>query len=91
LYAVYSPITREAFGDFGAAMRTSSVRFWAVEHGFGMLIALALVHMGRIRIRKAEPSRRPRTAAIFFGLSLLAILISLPWPGTANGRPLLRW
>ena len=91
LYAFLSPITRAAFGDFGAAMKNSGLRFWAVEHVFGMLIGVALAHVGRVRARKTDSLRRHRVTAIFFGLALAAILASIPWPGTPNGRPLLRW
>ena len=91
LYTWLSPITHEAFASMGAAMKSSSLRFWAVEHVFGMVVALAFAHIGRVRIRKAEPARRRKVAAIFFGLALLALLASIPWPGTPNGRPLVRW
>ena len=91
LYVWLSPITHEAFRGMGAAMKSRSLRFWAVEHVFGMVVALAFAHVGRVRIRKADPARRRKLAAIFFGLALLALLASIPWPGTPNGRPLLRW
>lgn len=90
LYAGVSPMTRVVFADFGAAMGNSMLRFWAVEHLFGMVVALALVHIGRVRIRKADPVRRRRLALIFYGLALAVILASIPWPGTPAGRPLLR-
>jgi hypothetical protein len=92
LYFVLSPMTQLAFQDFGAAMRTSGIRFWAVEHLFGMVVGIALAHIGRTRIRKATTdARRHRLAAIFFGLALLAILSSIPWPGMPSARPLFRW
>ena len=91
LYFAFSPITRAALGDFGGAMKVSQVRFFAVEHVFGMLVALALAHIGRARIAKASPGRRPRLAAIFYGLAMVAILASIPWPGMPAGRPLFRW
>lgn len=92
LYFVLSPLTRRALDDFGAAMRTSSIRFWAVEHVFGMVVAVALVHIGRSRIRKAPTDeKRHRLALIFFGLALIAILAAIPWPGLPNERPLFRW
>lgn len=92
LYFALSPITRQAFDDFGAAMRTSGIRFWAVEHLLGMVIAIALAHVGKSRIRKAATdARRHRLALIFFGLALLAVLVSIPWPAMPNGRPLFRW
>src|SRR5688572_21007323 len=53
LYVWLSPITQVAFADFGAAMRNAGVRFWAVEHLLGMVIAIALAHIGRAKIRSA--------------------------------------
>jgi hypothetical protein len=92
LYFVLSPFTQQAFDDFGAAMRVSPLRFWAVEHVLGMTIGMALTHIGRARIRKATSDRRRhRLAVIFFGLALLVIVASIPWPGMPNGRPLFRW
>jgi hypothetical protein len=91
LYAWLSPLTREAFRDIGAAMKSHGLRFWAVEHIFGMIVALAIAHVGRARIRKADPSRRHRVALTFFGLAFLVIVASIPWPGAPYGRPLLRW
>jgi hypothetical protein len=91
LYVFLSPLTHAAFADFGAAMKNSGLRFWAVEHVVGMVIGLALVHIGRARARKTDSLRRHRVAAIFFGLALVVILASIPWPAMPYGRPLLRW
>ena len=92
LYLVLSPLTQTAFENMAATMRNSSLRFWSVEHPFGMMIALVLVHVGRVRIRKASTDEsRHQTAAIFFVIALVIILLSLPWPGTLNARPLFRW
>lgn len=91
LYFFVSTITAAALRDFGAAMKDAGLRFWAVEHVFGMLIALTFAHVGRVRVRKADSLRRHRTAAIFFGLALVVILASIPWPGTPTARPLFRW
>jgi hypothetical protein len=91
LYFFLSPFTADAMKDFGAAMKNSGLRFWAVEHAFGMLVGVALAHVGRARIRRVEVTRRHKMAAIFFGLAIIAILVSIPWPGTSNGRPLVRW
>ena len=91
LYVGLSPMTQAAFEDFGAAMGNSTLRFWAVEHLFGMLVALALVHVGRVRVRKtADAVRRHKVAALFFGLALLALVLTIPWPGTLAARPLFR-
>jgi hypothetical protein len=92
LYAVLSPITWAAFQDFGGAMRESVARFWAVEHAFGMLVAVALAHIGRSRVHKTgNDGKRHKLAAIFFTLALIVVLTSIPWPGLKHGRPLLPW
>jgi hypothetical protein len=92
LYLALSPITRGAFQDFGAAMRDTVVRFWAVEHAFGMILGMTLAHIGRSRVHKTgNDVRRHKLAAIFFILAMLAILASIPWPTLPHGRPLLRW
>jgi hypothetical protein len=92
LYVWLSPITHAAFQDFGSVMGNAGLRFWAIEHPVGMIVGIALAHIGRGRLRKIGPdARRHRTTAIFFTLSLLLIIASIPWPGGANARPLFRW
>lgn len=91
LYFVLSPITAAALDDFGTAMKAPQLRFFAVEHVFGTLIAIALAHVGRGKVKKAPIERRARIAMIFYGLSLIALLASIPWPGMPAGRPLFRF
>ena len=90
LYFGLSPITTHALQNFGEAMKNSQLRFFAVEHVFGMLIALVLAHIGTAKIRRAPEARRGKLALIFYGLALVAILASIPWPGLPAGRPLFR-
>jgi hypothetical protein len=90
LYFVYSPYTALALDDFGNAMRSSDLRFWAVEHPFGPIVGLALLHIGRARAKKmTDGLRKHRTTAIFFALALIAIAAAIPWPGTPHPRPLI--
>src|SRR6185436_13217816 len=49
LYFFLSPFTADAMKDFGAAMKNPGLRFWAVEHAFGMLVGVVLAHVGRVR------------------------------------------
>ena len=91
LYFVLSPFTRAALGDFAGAMKNAQLRFFVVEHLVGMVIAVALAHIGRKKIGQARPERRARLAFIFYGLALVAILASIPWPGLPAGRPLFRF
>jgi hypothetical protein len=91
MYFALSPITTAALQDFMGAMRVSVLRFWAIEHLFGMIVAVALVHAGRSRTKKlTDQAARHKAAATCFVLALLAILISIPWPGLPQGRPLIR-
>jgi len=57
LHVFLSPVTRRAMDDMGAAMKDPELRFWAVEHGAVMLIALLAVHVGRILGRRARSDR----------------------------------
>jgi hypothetical protein len=92
LYFWLSPITTAALHDFGGAMANSGLRFWAVEHPVGMIVGIALAHIGRGRLKRiTHDVKRHRTTAIFFTLALLIIVASIPWPGSPNGRPWLRW
>ena len=91
LYGLLSPTTYTALANMGAAMKDPTLRFYAVEHLVIMVGAIALVHIGRARARKARTDgARHRTAAIFFTLALLLILLGTPWPFRDIGRPLLR-
>lgn len=89
LYFVLSPLTRQALADFGAAMRTPAIRYWAMDHAMGMLIAVICAHVGLVLARKGQITRSShRRAAIWFGISLLLIIALIPWPGTAHARAL---
>jgi hypothetical protein len=91
LYFVFSPLTKAALGDFAAVMPDPLMRFWAVEHVFGMVIGVVLAHVGMTRARRAATDTlRHRRVAIFFILALLVMLASIPWPGRVYGRPFFR-
>ena len=91
LYLALSPFTAQAMQDFGAAMRTPQLRFWAVEHITMMFAAVILAHVGRVLARKARtPAAKRMRLIVCFGLSTLLMIAGTPWPGTMNGRPLFR-
>jgi len=92
LYFWLSPLTRSAFSDFGGAMGVAVTRFWAVEHVFGMVVAMVLAHVAQVRVRRIQNGRRKHmVTAIFYTLALVALLAAIPWPGMPNERPLFRW
>ena len=91
LYLVLSPFTAEAMRDFGAAMKNPGLRFFAVEHLTLMLVAVVVTHVGRVLARKAKtPAAKRMRMAMCFGLATLLMLLAIPWPGLAHGRPLFR-
>jgi hypothetical protein len=73
-------------GGMGAAMKDGAARFWAVEHFAGMFIAIILITLGA-RARKLNVSdlAKHKKVLTYFGLALLLILVSIPWPFRAEG------
>jgi hypothetical protein len=91
LYAFVSPIVRQGLRNFSVAMQISVVRFFMIEHAIGMIAAIALVHIARVKIRKAaDADRKHRLAMVFYGIALVLMIISIPWPGLPVARPLFR-
>lgn len=67
-------------GIVGFNMRDDASRRFLVEHPLAMLAALALIHIGRARVRKqADDAGKFKQALIFFGLALLLMLLLIPW------------
>jgi hypothetical protein len=64
----------------GEVMKNAAMRFYSVEHAFTMILAWVLVHVGRTAVKKAAPENKHKRMLLFFGLGLLLILISIPWP-----------
>jgi len=92
LYFAISPNMAAIRADFGAAMRSSQLRFFAVEHLSGMVVALVLAHLGRILARKAAtPASRRTRQIVCYGLATLVMALATPWPGLPYGRPFFRF
>jgi hypothetical protein len=88
------------FGTFGIAkgvpegvsvMKNATYRFYWVEHPVMMIIAIALITVGRGQAKKSIPDvTKYKKAFWFFLLALLVILAAIPWPGRAEiGRALV--
>jgi hypothetical protein len=92
LYFGLSPFTREAMTNVGAALRNPGLRFWAITHVTMMVIALVAVRAGRVFAMGDRTSAARRNGrCICFGISVLAMVLGVPWPGLAGGRPLFRY
>jgi bacteriorhodopsin len=79
--------------DMGNTMKDTRLRFFAVEHIAMMIIAWLLVHIGYSAVKRADTdAKKHKKMLIFFGLALLLILASIPWPfREAIAKPLFRW
>lgn len=79
LYFV-SPIVQTGLQDMAAAMKSTEIRFWTVEHSVGMLAAIALATVGRASSkRKTSALAKHRVVAIYFILSLILMAAMIPW------------
>jgi hypothetical protein len=91
LYFFISPITRLGLRNFAAAMQINVARFFTIEHVIGMVIGIALVHIARVKIRKAaDADRKHRLALVLYGIALVVMILLIPWPGLPAARPLFR-
>jgi hypothetical protein len=73
------------------AMHSNASRFWKVEHITGMLIAIVLLHLGRVFYKKKnwEEAKRYQRWFVFFFVAFVIIMATIPWPfreaGIARG------
>jgi len=85
--AVGFALIKNEVGGMKEVMKDAAARFWAVEHISSMLIAIVLITIGHIRLKKGG---KPNLTATFYLIALLLILSAIPWPFRAGiGRPWL--
>jgi hypothetical protein len=81
VYFFFSPIAKMGMENMGAAMKDPVVRFFTVEHEVMAIIALALVHIGYSKVKKAATdAQKHKYALIFYGIVLLILVKLVPWP-----------
>jgi hypothetical protein len=89
----FSGVWFDRLKHLGDNMKDANLRFFTMEHELFMILAWILVHVGRAGVKKAltSPAKFKRSL-IFFGITLLLILIAMPWPfREAVARPWFRW
>ena len=80
LYFFLSPIVDSALNDFGAAMKNSGLRFWAVEHILVNVIAVVVAQIGRSKAKKAvDIVRKHKLTAIYYTIAFILLLSRIPW------------
>ena len=73
LYFFYSPFVTYNMSD-------PEQRFWSVEHLALMLFAVAAAQVGRSISKKTQDAQvKFRFQSIFFGMSLILMLLGIPW------------
>jgi hypothetical protein len=62
-------------------MKVAVMRFFAVEHTLGMLIAIILITVGYSKSKKATTdSKKFGKIGVFYLIALILIIVSIPWP-----------
>lgn len=65
----------------GEWMGNSFFRFYNLEHFVGMLIAIALVTIGRKKAEKeTTPLKKHAKIVTWYAIGLIIIIASIPWP-----------
>jgi hypothetical protein len=92
MYFFISPVTLQALSDFGASMKDSALRFWAVEHAFINIIAIAVAQTGSILVKRRKDSTgKNKRTLIWTGIALLLILAMIPMGMMGVERPWFRF
>lgn len=77
-----SPKVQFVEGWMSSDVAGGMYRFYGLEHFLGMIIAIAVVTMGRSKAEKKLKGTRDkhRRIMISYAIGLLIILVSIPWP-----------
>ncbi|HQF55357.1 MAG TPA: hypothetical protein PK208_09595 [Fibrobacteria bacterium] len=74
-----SPVAQNAFSNMGEAMGNREIRLAVIEHPFIAIAALALAHVGSVKIRKLKDSREKfKALLLYYGLALLLLVARMP-------------
>lgn len=90
LLFLFSPVTTLGTHELNLAWQSPVLRFFTLVHPVLMVVAFVMVHIARVRIRRAAAEAH-RMAAAWFGVALAIMIAATPWPFLSYGRPLLSW
>ncbi len=80
-----SPFAYQAFGGSESVMKNATLRFWAVEHAFVMILAIAAASIGKAKAKRAESDpEKFKAQLIFFSIALVLMLSRIPWGETGR-------
>jgi len=90
LYFWLSPLPTAFWAAPASGLKNAVLRFFGIEHVFGMVLALTLLQLGRNRSKRCKDGARHRTVCLGTAVALVVMLLSVPWPGLHYARPLFR-
>ncbi len=91
LYSGVSPMMQGIMADMASSMKNKELRFWAVEHMTGMIIAVLIAQIGSIKAKKqVSDAGKFRTAFFWFLAAIILVLIMIPFGIWNADRPLFR-
>ncbi|MGB0390438.1 MAG: hypothetical protein ACPGRC_05625 [Salibacteraceae bacterium] len=68
------------FANMGGVMKDSYLRMMTVEHPLTMIIGVALITIGRVKMKKKpEAEAKFKTIIIFYSIALVLFLSRIPW------------
>lgn len=76
LYFGLSPYSTEAMNDVSAAMRSSTLRFWSVEHEVMAFAGVILVRLGRILAVNGKTPETRRSRRLICFVAAMALMIA---------------
>lgn len=80
-FVLYVTSPKVLISDMAVAMKNSGLRFYTVEHILGMIIAITLITVGRIQLKKMKnDEQKNQKVFLFYGIALIIIFLSIPWP-----------
>jgi len=76
--ALLIPMAAEV--DWSAVMGNSASRFILVEHPLTMLIAVVLITVGKVKVKKiADNTKANKTVFAYFIVALVLVALRTPW------------
>jgi multisubunit Na+/H+ antiporter MnhB subunit len=84
-----SPLVDYFLHHFKEAVHQPEIRFFGMEHGIMMIVAIIIITIGSARAKRRPTDREKfKTMAVWFSIGLLIILMFIPWPFSPfAGRP----
>ena len=89
---IKSPIIKFFYSNYELAKENPEITFFAEIHSVVMFVAVVILTIGSAMAkRKIEDEEKFKTMLLWFSITLLIILLAIPWPfSPLASRPYLR-